>query len=294
MKKLIITFEYPPKIGGIASYVRQFAGELDPADVVVLAPGYKNAKEFDKGEKFKTIRKNMLFPVFIWPRWIKLFFQVLRIIKKEKIEIIYLHHVLPVGHVARLIKKFKKIPYLVFSHGTDIEYATRSRWKRGMLKKVLEDSEQIVFNSKNLKHRLLKVLPEYESKASVLYPCPEQIFYDEMSEEENNSLKAQYALEGKKVMLTVARLDEGKGYTHLIRMLPEILKEVPNLVWFVVGDGPKKDFLLKEIQKNSLQSVVRFIGEVPHEELNKFYHLADLFVLLTHPDEGREEGLGLV
>lgn len=294
MKKLIITFEYPPKIGGIASYVHQFAAEMKTDEVVVLAPHYKGAKEYDSQENFKILRKNMLFPVFVWPRWIKLLFQVLRIIKKEKIEIIYLHHVLPVGYVARLIKKFKKIPYLVFSHGTDIEYATRSRWKRRMLQKVLEDSEQIVFNSKNLRHRLLKVLPEYESKANVLYPCPEQVFYSEMSKEEVDSLRAQYALEGKKVMLTVARLDEGKGYTHLIRMLPKILKSVPNLVWFVVGDGPKKDFLLKEIQKNSLQSVVRFIGEVPHEDLNKFYHLADLFVLLTHPDEGREEGLGLV
>ncbi len=294
MKKLIITLEYPPKVGGIASYVHQFAVEMNPDETVVLASNYAGAKEFDKQEKFKIIRKNMLFPIFIWPRWIKLFFQVLRIIKKEKIEIIYLHHVLPVGYVARFIKKFKKIPYLIFSHGTDIEHANRSKWRKKILRKVLEESEQIVFNSKNLRQRFLKVLPEYEDKSSVVYPCPDQIFYDSISEEEINSLKAQYALEGKKVMLTVARLDEGKGYTHLIRMLPKILEQVPNLVWFVVGDGPKKDFLLKEIQKRSLQSVVRFIGEVPHKELNKFYHLADLFVLLTHPDEGREEGLGLV
>lgn len=294
MKKLIITLEYPPKIGGIASYVHQFADELNSDEVVVLASHYKNAKEFDKQEKFKTIRKNMLFPIFIWPRWVKLFFQVLLIIKKEKIDIIYLHHISSAGQAIRFIKKFKKIPFIIFSHGTDLENISSSKWKRKSLKKVLDESEQIVFNSKNLRHRLLKVLPEYENKASVLYPCPDQIFYKPINKEEVNSLRAQYALEGKKVMLTVARLDEGKGYTHLIRMLPKILKQVPNLVWFIVGDGPKKDFLLKEIQKNFLQSVVRFIGEVPHEELNKFYHLADLFVLLTHPDEGREEGLGLV
>src|SRR5690606_19476475 len=29
-------------------------------------------------------------------------------------------------------------------------------------------------------------------------------------------------------------------------------------------------------------------------DLKQYYYLADLFVLLTHPDEGREEGLGLV
>jgi len=294
MKKLIITLDYPPKIGGVASYTYQFSAELNPDEVVVLASQHKDTRDFDKKEKFKIVRKSMLLPIFIWPRWTKLFFQVLRIIKKEKIEIIYLQHALELGGLVWFLKKIKKIPYIIFSHGVDLELGAKSKLKHSFFQKVLDESEQIVFNSKNLRDRILKVLPEYEDKASVLYPCPDQIFYEEISEEEISNLKAQYALEGKKVMLTVARLDEGKGYTHLIRMLPKILEQVPNLVWFVVGDGPKKDFLLKEIQKRSLQSVVRFIGEVSHDELSKFYHLADLFVLLTHLDEGKEEGLGLV
>ncbi|MBU2542380.1 glycosyltransferase family 4 protein [Patescibacteria group bacterium] len=294
MKKLIITLEYPPQIGGVAIYSHQFAREFNPDEVVVLAPYYKDAKSFDEKEKFKTIRKNILLPIFIWPRWLKLFFQLLFIVKKEKIEIIHLHNTLELGGAVWLIKKIKKIPYLIFSHGTDLEYGANLKMKRKFLTKVLNETEQIVFNSENLKKRLLKVLPEYVNKASVLYPCPEQMFYQSIDTEEVNKLKAQYALEGKKVMLTVADFEEGKGYTHLIRMFPKILERIPNLVWFIVGDGPKKDFLIDEIQKRSLQSVVRFIGQIPHEELNKFYHLADLFVLLTHPDEGREEGLGLV
>ena len=39
---------------------------------------------------------------------------------------------------------------------------------------------------------------------------------------------------------------------------------------------------------------MRFIGSVPHRELKTYYYLADVFVLLTHPDNGLEEGLGLV
>ncbi|MFH1947427.1 MAG: glycosyltransferase family 4 protein [Candidatus Magasanikbacteria bacterium] len=294
MKKLIITLEYPPKIGGVATYSHQFAKNFNPEEVVVLASHNKDAKIFDEKEKFKTIRKNMLWPVFIWPRWLKSFFQLLSIIKKEKIEVIYLQHTLELGGAVWLLKKIKKIPYLIFSHGTDLELGASMKLKKNFLTKILNESELIIFNSENLKKRLLKVLSDYENKSRVLYPCPEEMFYQTISEEEVKSLKAQYALEGKKVMLTVAGFEEGKGYTHLIRMLPKILESVPNLVWFVVGDGPKKDFLLREIQKRSLQSVVRFIGEVPHEELNKFYCLADLFVLLTHPDEGREEGLGMV
>ncbi len=294
MKKLIISLEYPPMVGGIASYVHQFSSELSSEDVIALVPKQKGDVEFDKARDFKVVRRKLYFPPFIWPRWLRMFFQVLSIVKKEKIDIIYLHHVLPIGYVAWLVKKVKKIPFVIFSHGTDIEYATHSSWKRKMLQLVTEEAEQVVFNSESLKRRLLKVLPGLEDKSKVVYPCPEKMFYDPLTEEEISKLNSQYALEGKKVMLSVARLDEGKGLTHLIRMLPKVVEKVPNLVWFVVGDGPKKNFLVKEIQKHSLQNVVRFVGNVPHEDIKKFYYLADLFVLLTHPDEGREEGLGLV
>jgi len=192
------------------------------------------------------------------------------------------------------MKKLKKIPYLVFSHGTDVEMGARSAWKRRMLTKVTSEAEQIIFNSESLKHRLLKILPELENKVVVLYPCPEKMFYEPPAEETIHKLRAQYALEGKKVMVTIARMIDGKGYPHLLRIFSKLTEVVPNLVWVVIGDGPKKNWFIEEMQKQNLQNAIRFIGEMPHQELKNYYHLADIFVLLTHPDEGREEGLGLV
>jgi phosphatidyl-myo-inositol dimannoside synthase len=91
------------------------------------------------------------------------------------------------------------------------------------------------------------------------------------------------------VIITVARMTEGKGYPHLIRLFPKILEKIPNLVWLIVGDGSKKDEIIKSIQKNYLQNVIRFIGRMPYVELPKYYQLADLFVLLTHSDESAVE-----
>ena len=76
--------------------------------------------------------------------------------------------------------------------------------------------------------------------------------------------------------------------------MDKVLARNPNVVWLIVGTGPKEAEILAQIQKKSLQNIVRFIGEVPRSRLPAYYYLADLFVLLTHPDEGREEGLGLV
>ncbi len=291
---LIITLEHPPTIGGIATYVHDMASALDTNKVVVLAPKHKKQKKFDSNLKYKIIRKNLLYPRIMWPRWLRLFWQVLWIVKKEKIEIIFVNHILPAGYIGVMIKKLLKIPFLLFSHGTDLVAGTSTPWKSKMINMVSTHADQIIFNSQSLKKRFLRILPDFENKSLVLYPCPNEDLLTGPPKVELEDLRAKYALQGKQVILSVSRLTDGKGFPHLIRMIPEILKHIPHLVWIIVGDGPKRDEIFSEIQKRNLHNVVRFAGEVPYGGLKKFYYMTDLFVLLTHPDEGREEGLGLV
>ena len=295
MKKMLLaTLEFPPHIGGIASYVHQFANAFAPEKMVVYAPKQKESIEFDKTQSYKIIRKRPLTAPIVWPRWIRTVFQFKSIVQKEKIEIIAVNHVLPLGYAAWWMKKRKHIPYIIISHGTDIVYATRSTWKKYWLKKIVRDSDQVLFNSESLKRRFLEQMPEFESKCTVVYPWPDEIFSTPPAVEKIEMLRRTLALQGKKVVLSVGRLDEGKGFPHMIRIFDDILRQEPHAVWVLVGDGPKGKELLKEIQDRSLQNVVRYVGAVPHEELPVYYYLADMFVLLTHPDNGREEGLGLV
>lgn len=291
-KTLIITLEFPPQVGGIATYVDQLASQLESEKTIVLAPKNPLAKEWDKKQKYKIYRKNHFW--FLWPRWFRLLWQVFWLCRKEKIEFILVHQVLPVGYIAMIMKKLLKVPFIVFSHGTDITYATRSKRKTRLLRKVIQKSEKVFFNSQSLQERFLRAVPELEEKTAVIYPCPDMDFLSRPDKDELDLLRAQLALEGKKVMLTVSRIDEGKGITHIARLLPDILKKEPNLVWLLIGDGPKRPMIMADIQKHNLQNVVRYVGSIPHDQLKKYYYLADLFVLLTHPDEGREEGLGLV
>ena len=67
MKKiLLITLEFPPQIGGIATYVQYFAETLDPNQIVVLAPKNKEASEFDEKLKGYALGEDKLFsyPIF--------------------------------------------------------------------------------------------------------------------------------------------------------------------------------------------------------------------------------------
>lgn len=293
-RTLIITMEFPPQIGGIATYIHDLANALDPASTIVVAPLDPNAKAWDQSQKYKIIRMKMLSSKLLWPRWLPLIFKIRKLVKREKIEVIMIHHVLPIGYVGVIIKKLKKIPFLLFSHGTDLLAGTATPWKKRMVAMVSRNSAQIIFNSESLKRRFLHALPQFEKSSRVLYPCPEEDFLIPPPVAQLQKMRQQYALEGKRVILSISRLDEGKGFPHLIRIMPDVLKKFSDLVWIIVGDGPKREYITGLIQKNYLQNVVRYVGVMPHDVIKPFYYLADVFVLFTHPDEGREEGLGLV
>ena len=293
-RTLIITLEFPPTIGGIATYIEKLTGQLNVNSVLVLAPEQKEDKNYDDRYPFKVIRKKLFFPKFIWPRWVKLLFIVKKIIKEYDIEAIHVHHILPVGYIAWYCKKYLNIPYIIFSHGTDISAAAKTKRKKKFATKVGINAEQIIVNSESLGIRLKNTFPLLADNVSVVYPCPDDDFKIKPKESEINKLRSKLSLEGKKVLLSVGRLADGKGFPQLIRYMPTILEHFPNLVWIIVGTGPKQKILLDMIKKKNLHNIVRFIGDIPHAEIKKYYYLADLFVLLTHPDEGREEGLGLV
>ena len=289
MKTLILTLEYPPQIGGVASYVYNLAEHLPPEEVVVYAPKMAGDAEFDKKNNWKVIRGKPYFAL-IWPRWLRMFWEVKKIIKKENIGQIYVHHALPAGYVAYFLRKFYHIPYTIFFHGTDLIMGIKN--KKGKLRKVCSAADKIVVNSNYLKGLFSTHFEQVKKEVVIVHPSPAEMFSRSVPEAELKKIKSQLALEGKKVIITVARMSEGKGFPHLIRLLPKILEKVPNLVWLIIGDGPKKNEIITAIQKNYLQNVTRFIGQVPYAQLPKYYQVADLFVLLTHPDENNQEAWG--
>jgi len=143
-----------------------------------------------------------------------------------------------------------------------------SRFTRG---KVLDWSD--------VNPHLVKVLPNVVDEKFTPGPVSAQ-------------LKTRLGLTNEKVLLTVGRLasDETyKGQDRVIRALPNIITEVPDVMYLVVGEGDDRPRLQSLAEALSVDSHVQFLGHAEDEELIALYRLADLFVM---PSEG--EGFGIV
>ncbi|MBA1434904.1 glycosyltransferase family 4 protein [Bombilactobacillus bombi] len=84
--------------------------------------------------------------------------------------------------------------------------------------------------------------------------------------------------EQQPILLTLSRVAHEKKIEILISKMPQLLQVFPDLVLLIVGDGPDKDELEQQVQQLKITAHVIFVGEVAHNQVAPYYHLADLFV----------------
>ncbi len=152
-KILLITLEYPPQKGGVASYYFGLVEELRR-----------------QGYEVQTISHALLSKWF-WPRWIRGYFTVRAAVNREKPDFLFVGQVLPLGTVAYLLRK--RVPYVVFTHGMDVLMAQKSWQKRWLVKKILAHARLVVANSEFTKQQILDIRNlKLEIPPAVVYPCP--------------------------------------------------------------------------------------------------------------------------
>lgn len=286
-KSLLITLDFPPNTGGVANYLKNICAHWPNEQMVVLAPKQSGSEVFDNEQKYKIIRQNLLLPKPLWPQWLLMWYYAYKEAKKHKIGLIQVSHVLPCGTIAYLLQKRLKTPYIVYTHGLDLRLVQKNARKKKLARKVLKNAQKVVANSSYTRGELLK-LGVPEDKIVMVYPCPAL---------QDDGAKPEAALvpPGKKVLFTVARLIKRKGHEIVIKSLPQALKQIPDLVYVIVGDGEYKSELQKLVNSLRLQEQVIFAGRVSDGELSDYYKACDIFIMTpTELPDGDIEGFGMV
>ncbi|MFA5076552.1 MAG: glycosyltransferase family 4 protein [Patescibacteria group bacterium] len=288
-KTLLVTIDFLPQSGGVARYLANLAANLPRESLVVLAPKIKNYH--DDISSCKIYRRSLFWA--FWPKWLPMLWHIYKIIKTEKIEIIWVAQPLPVGTAVYLVSRLLKLPYIVNSHGMDVALILYSNTRKKLLgKRILNNANQVTVNSNFTKNLILE-LGVPENKITKIYPCP--AFHQLPSQHDCQKIKQKYNLENKKIILTVGRLVKRKGHDQVIRALPKILATVPETAYLIVGDGQNKENLLELTKQLDLEENVLFTGFITDQELPAYYQIADLFIMPSRNINNYDvEGFGLV
>lgn len=280
MKKfLLITYDFPPRRGGAARYYNGLASELDNLVVFTDVTGEVTPRVIRQPLQWK-----------FWPKWLPLLWHIPLAKFRTQAKVLGAGEVLPIGTVLWLLHIFFNWPYLVFLHGFDLLLTNRNHWKRWLSNRILRGSQLVVCNSQFTKARVLERGIK-EGKVQVVYPCTNLVF--PATSGIVKKLKERWRLQSKhRIVLSVARLVKRKGIDQVLEAMAELTREIPELVYVVVGDGPERHSL--ELRAYDLGLKVIFTGEVADEELAAWYDLAEIFILTPHSHQVDVEGFGIV
>ncbi|MBF0483480.1 MAG: glycosyltransferase family 4 protein [Candidatus Omnitrophica bacterium] len=292
-KSLLFVHDFPPILGGQSTYYFNLAKGFDPADLVICAPIIENSEKVDKKLPFKIIRIDFFRHIPILGKIIAIFYHTIiihQIIKKENITYLHCGHVLSTGIVGYLLG----LKYIVYTHSADILQYQRYSFFKFILKQICNKAYLVISNSQFTK-QIVKNLGIPDTKVRVIYPT---INVDKFKNPESGSVtKEKYRIPNDRtIILSVNRLIERKGNDTVIKSLPALLREFPNLLYIIVGDGPCHPILEGLVDKLNLANHVKFLNKVPVSELKNLYNISDIFVMLNRKLEkhGDAEGFGIV
>ena len=250
---------------------------------VLTSRGTLAASPFALGASAVAVRGWGGYPVGL--RTLIFFFGIMWRAMRDRPDLVISTH-LNFGIAGYVLKILTRTPYWCVAHGVEAWNLHRRLARLGLLK-----SDLILAVSNYTRERLLKEQPLEPERVVVL---PNTIDPETIKPgPKPDYLMRRHALTVRdKVILTVARLAEPeryKGYDQVLRALPVIRQEVPDLKYVLVGEGEDRTRIEALIRQLNICDAVILAGGVPQKELGDYYNLCDVFAM---PSKG--EGFGIV
>jgi len=300
MKILIATGIFPPDIGGPAIYTQRLAEELVRKGIIVKVITYVDDKALKfqiPNSKFQTNSKSQISIIRIsrkYPKGLRHFLYFLSLLKLARdVDVIYAQNLISAGLPSFFVSKILRKKFIVKIVGDAAweNYANKNKkfdnleifqkkkydffteFLRRIQKFVAKGAEKIITPSQYLKNIISNWGIEKE-KIKVIYNAVEKINFEISKEEAKKKIK----IEGN-IILSIGRLVPWKGFSALIEIIPDLLKENHNFKLVIIGEGEEERNLKSQISNLKIEKNVKLIGKLIHEEIPLYFRSADLFVL---------------
>ena len=286
MKHLLVTNDFPPKIGGIQSLLWEWWRRLPPESFAVLTTPHKGAEQFDAGQPFviRRTKEPWLLPHPLMVRRIN------RMVKEVGADIVVLDPAIPVG----IVGPYLDVPYDVVLHGAEVTVPGRLPITRFLLSRTLRNARHIIaaggYPAREAERAAKMSLP-----ITVVPPGVDTERFHPLSLEQRKDARTKFGIQDNaEVVLCVSRLVPRKGFDTVIRAAAQLAHTRPNLQVIIASSG-RDEKRLKKLA-TQLRAPVTFLGRVDHDDLPLLYGCSDVFAMMCRNRWGglEQEGFGIV
>jgi len=281
LKICILSQDFPPLIGGIAAHVYELSKALEKLgnEVHVIVPRYpynlKN-EEIVEGlhvHRVFQIRKRFLSGNFYIPFGIM---KLKSVIKKYRIDVVHYHSSYPESIITKFVKD---IPVVFTLHESGfLEMAEKKKYEK-RLRFRISHPDKIIGPSIELATIPTKFGVQKEKTIFIPNGVDPQKFSPLI---DSSEIKKRHSLQGDLVVLCPRRLEPKNGVRYLVEALPAITKELNDVKFLFVGEGgykTERKTLEEKVRKYGLTNKVIFTGDIPNQEMPKYFAASDIVVL---------------
>jgi len=290
-RTLIVTNDFPPRQGGIQSFVHELALRLDPEDLTVYAPKWDGAPEFDARQPFEVVRH----PTSLMIGGPSVTRRAAALVRSRKAEVVIFGAAAPLGLITPALRRAGIAKAIAITHGHEAGWAALPV-ARNLLRRIGERTDVVTYLGEYFRLRLSRALtPAASARLTQLHPGVDATSF-KPDPDARAAIRERYRLEDRPVVVCVSRLVRRKGQDTLLRAWPEVLKQVPDASLLIVGAGPYGAALHSLAERTGLAPSVHFTGPVPQAELPAHYAAGDVFSMPCRTRRGGldVEGLGIV
>jgi phosphatidylinositol alpha-1,6-mannosyltransferase len=292
---LLVTNDFPPRRGGIQSYLQELVGQLvaeGTHTLTVYAPKWKGADDFDAKARvtgYSVVRHpgTLMLPV---P---EVAGRMRRLIAHHGIDTVWFGAAAPLALLTPWARRAGAARVIASTHGHEVGWSMLPL-ARTALRRIGNDTDVVTFVSRYTRRRFASAF----GPGAALEHVPPGVDTDRFTPDPaaRAELRARYRLGERPVVVCVSRLVPRKGQDMLIRALPMIRDRVDGAALVIVGGGPYRSSLHRLAQRYGVAEHVLITGGVPAAELPAHHALADVFAMpcRTRGAGLDVEGLGIV
>jgi phosphatidylinositol alpha-1,6-mannosyltransferase len=288
---LFVTNDFPPKIGGIQSYVWELWRRLPADRFAVLTTRYPGAAAFDAEQPFRVIRdrRRVFLPTPSLRRRIE------RAADDIGASAIVLDPALPLGALGPSLSR----PYALVLHGAgDVTVYGRIPLSRPLMARTVRGAALLIAAGGYPADEAARAARGRGVPETVIVPPGvDATRFVPLSDVERKAARARFGIpDDGLVVVGLSRLVARKGFDVLIEAAAQLAPEFPNLVVAIGGGrGPDQRRLERILTKTG--GPARLLGRIADDDLPAFYGCADVFAQPTRGNRWfglEQEGFGII